>query len=148
MGSTAWAPLAAHLGGDLRSASGELDGLDFVVLVDRATRFGGSHHSFRVRCRGRDLGTWRTDADPPPEASDRTVEIAVQRPGADSRMWTRRHTVRRPVVSGTLERAGSPMSTPKAIAIGGGVAAVLAVAAFAITRDVAVLTGPLLWFLL
>jgi len=40
------------------------------------------------------------------------------------------------------------MSTPKAIAIGGGVAAVLAVAAFAITRDVAVLTGPLLWFLL
>ncbi|MGN9911784.1 hypothetical protein ACTMTJ_30020 [Phytohabitans sp. LJ34] len=39
------------------------------------------------------------------------------------------------------------MSTIKAATIGGGVAAALGVAAVAVTRDFAVLTGPLLWFL-
>jgi hypothetical protein len=39
------------------------------------------------------------------------------------------------------------MSTTKALALSGGLAAVLAVVAVAITRDLAVLTGPLLSFL-
>ncbi|MDQ7905680.1 hypothetical protein RB614_14270 [Phytohabitans sp. ZYX-F-186] len=39
------------------------------------------------------------------------------------------------------------MSTPKALAIGGGTAVALGSLALVITRDLAVLTGPLVWFL-